>query len=366
MTDERRTRPAGREVVLKSGGREAARTQTSGDGVFRFIDIPPGDYAIAIAREGYAPLEQGGLRVGASELVSVDLKLQPTGAGPRAEKKMEPGPADAVRPVVRPKDDPDARATPLPPGEKVYLPVPERWNLPLPDWDRYGVRGDYPYVSGHWWDPYNQNKLKGDYPVFGKRTFFNFTGVSDSLLEGRNLPTPSGVSTERPGSERFFGRGGALRRRSRRSGPPSISSAATPCSARSTGGSASRRRYSGNFVNLSEYSGVNADVRRQDTRLDHHLGCRRLRREEALRPRPSLRLPVGARRDPGVHLATSAASWPCSRPPASACSARSTRAGSNTTWRSSTCWRRTPTAASTTCTAATSRSTSPTSTSRTS
>ena len=61
----------------------------------------------------------------------------------------------------------------------------------MPDWDRYGIRGDYPYVSGHWWDPYNRNKLKGDYPILGNRTFFVFTGVSDSLLEGRNLPVPA-------------------------------------------------------------------------------------------------------------------------------------------------------------------------------
>ena len=35
---------------------------------------------------------------------------------------------------------------PLAPGEKVFLPVPDRWNLNLPEWDRYGG-GDYPYVT---------------------------------------------------------------------------------------------------------------------------------------------------------------------------------------------------------------------------
>ena len=271
---------AGADVVLKSGGREAARTQTSGDGIFRFIDIAPGDYAIAITREGYAPLEQGGLRVGASELVSVDLKLRPTGTGPEP-KKMEPGPPTPYGRVVRPKDDPNAAATPLPPDEKVYMPVPERWGLPLPDWDRYGVRGDYPYVSGHWWDPFNQNKLKGDYPILGKRTFFNFTGVSDTLLEGRNLPTPSGVSTERPGGEKFFGRGGAY---------APVTSVRTSLDL-FRGDTVFRPidwrvrfapAYSANFVNLSEYNGVNADVRRQDTRLDHHLGVQELFGEKKL------------------------------------------------------------------------------------
>ena len=207
ITDETGRGLPGAQVVLKSGAREAARTTTSGDGVFRFADVAPGEYVLSITRDGYTALDQGGLRVGASEFVTVELKLTRTAPGAPA-KRIDPGPPTKYGTVVRPKDDPNAVATPLPPGEKVYVPVPDRWNLPLPEWERYNVRGDYPYVSGHWWDPYNQNTLKGDYPVLGKRTFFTFTGISDSLIEGRNLPVPSGVSTERPGSERFFGRGG--------------------------------------------------------------------------------------------------------------------------------------------------------------
>ena len=280
VTDERGRGLPGADVILRSGNREVARTQTSGDGVFRFLDVAPGEYVLAITREGYSPLARGGLRVGASEMVTAELKLVPSGAAPEP-KKMDPGPPTPYGTVVRPKADPDAVATPLPPGEKVFLPVPDRWNLPLPEWDRYGERGDYPYVSGHWWDPYNQNRLKGDYPILGKRTFFTFTGVSDSLLEGRDLPVPSGVSTERPGSERFFGRGGIY--------VPVTSVRASfdlfrgdtvfrPIDWRVRFAPA----YSGNFVNLSEYNGVNADVRRKDTRLDHHLGVQELFVEKKL------------------------------------------------------------------------------------
>ena len=77
---------------------------------------------------------------------------------------------------MRPRDATRPEAVPLAPGDKVFVPAPERWNLNLPEWDRYGG-GDYPYVTGHWWDPYHQNRLKGDYPVLGTRTFFTFTGV---------------------------------------------------------------------------------------------------------------------------------------------------------------------------------------------
>jgi hypothetical protein len=55
-------------------------------------------------------------------------------------------------------------------------------------------------------DPYNQNLIKGDLPIFGKDWFFNFTGISDTLAESRTLPTPSGVSAVKPASITVFGK----------------------------------------------------------------------------------------------------------------------------------------------------------------
>jgi hypothetical protein len=261
----------GVDVVLRQGTREVSRATTSGDGSFRILAVAPGEYVIALSREGYASVEQSGLRVAPSELVSVELKMN---GGPPGtiEKRIDPGPPTPYGTVVRPREGRyEGEGVPLQPGDKVFVPVPDRWNLPLPEWERYGARGDYPYVSGHWWDPYNQNRLKGDYPILGQRTFFVFTGVSDSLLEGRNVPVPSGVSTQRPGSERFFGRGGVY--------VPVTAVRATfdlfrgdtvfrPFDWRVRVAPA----FSLNYVNLSEYNGVNADVRRKDTRLDHHVG----------------------------------------------------------------------------------------------
>lgn len=54
-------------------------------------------------------------------------------------------------------------------------------------------------------DPYNQNILKGDFPILGNDTFLVVTGISDSLAESRTVPTPSGPSAARPGSFPFFG-----------------------------------------------------------------------------------------------------------------------------------------------------------------
>jgi hypothetical protein len=49
--------------------------------------------------------------------------------------------------------------------------------------------------------------LKGDYPIIGDDIFLILTGVSDSVVEGRALPTPQGQSRFIPGSDGpFFGR----------------------------------------------------------------------------------------------------------------------------------------------------------------
>ena len=95
-----------------------------------------------------------------------------------------------------------------------FVPVEDRWRIGFPEWDRYGKGhpplDDYPYVEGHWWDPFNQNVLKGDYPLIGQNTFLDLTAESFTLLDARQVPTPATVfeSTARPGQFEFFGRPG--------------------------------------------------------------------------------------------------------------------------------------------------------------
>jgi hypothetical protein len=64
-------------------------------------------------------------------------------------------------------------------------------------------------VKGRWWDPFNRNRLKGDVPVWpsllGPQTFVNLTATSETFFDARRLPTPSDVSSARPGSAQFFG-----------------------------------------------------------------------------------------------------------------------------------------------------------------
>lgn len=77
-----------------------------------------------------------------------------------------------------------------------FVPVPDRWRM---------------FYAGKWYDPYNQNVLKGDLPVFGTPGddwFTEVSVISDTLYEARRLPVPVGfASTKRPGSNNVFGDG---------------------------------------------------------------------------------------------------------------------------------------------------------------
>lgn len=91
---------------------------------------------------------------------------------------------------------------PRPPAEGFSEPiaVPDRWRIV----EALGYKE-------HWWDPYNQNSWKGDKPYRqnGKdKWFFAFTGISDTVMEYRRLPTPvGGQSADRAGAVDTFGEG---------------------------------------------------------------------------------------------------------------------------------------------------------------
>jgi hypothetical protein len=82
-----------------------------------------------------------------------------------------------------------------------FYPVPDRW--------RVGIPGDYVQNTRNdtLFDPYGQNVLKGDYPILDQDKFLVLTATSDTLYEARKLPSASGISTARPGSDDFYGNG---------------------------------------------------------------------------------------------------------------------------------------------------------------
>jgi len=93
-----------------------------------------------------------------------------------------------------------------------FAPIEDRWRIGYPVWDRYNkgqpALDDYPFEFGRLLDPFNQNVLKGDYPIIGQDIFLTTQVTSLSLFEGRQIPTATTPfeSTAREFTRDFFGR----------------------------------------------------------------------------------------------------------------------------------------------------------------
>lgn len=147
-------------------------------------------------------------------------------AAKEEEKKEEekPPPPDVIPEAVVPLGHTGDSAYPTPGAprniiQRETLAVPDRWRIGWPRWDRYGrmkdddpvlmnkTVGDSPYVMGHPLNPFDQNVLKGDFPIKDDDIFVNVTAVSDTFVIQRRLPTPSGVSASTSSAFDFFGDG---------------------------------------------------------------------------------------------------------------------------------------------------------------
>ena len=141
----------------------------------------------------------------------------------------------------------------------------------MPDWDRYGTGANirtFEAVSG-----IRSTEINGKvtFRSFGQQTFLNFTGISDTFLDFRRLPTPSNISSARPGSSDFFGKGQQffldqlfffpfdLFHGDTSFRPSDWRIRITPA-------------VSLNYLNVQERGIVNADVTKGTTRFDAHIG----------------------------------------------------------------------------------------------
>ena len=199
-------------TVTDANGKVTQRTSDA-DGIYRFLSLAPGEYALSISKQGLQTFTRGRINVAPSEVTSAEIVLKRS----MMANGDKPGatPEDAAvtyrelprRPLVASEE----AESEVVPDSLELQPRPDRWDQSDPDYKRYpGSPGESPYVAGRWYDPFNRNKLKGDYPIFGQKTFFNFTGVSFTAFDARRLPTPSGVGSARPSSDAFFGRLGQL------------------------------------------------------------------------------------------------------------------------------------------------------------
>jgi hypothetical protein len=118
-----------------------------------------------------------------------------TGEVQVAQVQRRPGPSQPIPPPPEPPTDPTAVTVPPPEAfPNDFIPVPDRWRI----MENLGV-------NERWYDPYNQNTLKGDRPIFGEDWFINLSAISDTVFEPRSTPVPVGIQSASPGSNDVFG-----------------------------------------------------------------------------------------------------------------------------------------------------------------
>src|SRR6201996_366069 len=224
ITDQGGRLVRGAKIELHSQqSRATFSTTTTGEGIYRLASLPPGDYDVTVTSEGADPVSKPVLvRAAALEVLDfqvtltnppVDASPGPVGVpGPERTAPLPDANVDLNSlPKSRiPEPEPAPSEAPpevVPPEKDNFILEPYRWAVQMPEWQRYPKKGEFPYVTSHWYDPFNRNRLKGDKPIFGQRWFLNLTGESTTQLDVRRLPTPSNVAAEDPGSENFFGKG---------------------------------------------------------------------------------------------------------------------------------------------------------------
>jgi hypothetical protein len=130
---------------------------------------------------------------------------QSSGQQTSGQKPKETGQEQSDRPRLRlPDDKPLGAAGPNRnkkpgPEDADFIIIQDRW--------RAGIPEDPRFRKGSVFDPYHQNVLKGDYPIIGNDIFLDLNFASESFFTARRVPVPSDISSDRPGSQEFFGRG---------------------------------------------------------------------------------------------------------------------------------------------------------------
>lgn len=147
------------------------------------------------------------------------------------------------------------------------LPIPDRWRLGMP--------ANTMRTRGNLWNPYRQNMLKGDYPIIGQSIFLSTLAVSDTLVEGHSVPTPSQVSSRRPGSFDFFGRPDQLVTNQNFIISLELFKGETDFKPREWEVRVTPV-FNLNYANTEENFAVNIDPRRGDDRLDYQLAFQEL------------------------------------------------------------------------------------------
>src|SRR5260370_2219396 len=193
---------------------------TSGEGVFRVFPLPPGQYQLRVQVKDYAPFILPDLALQPNEVLTLEISVVTVAAmearsrlprlpelGPTLSAEAQPSFGTHREFRHRLDSDPayieNISPDTLPPVADVYNTIPNRWALEQPDYRRYSQRGEYIYAKPRWFDPFTPNRFKGDEPIspelLGQQTFLNITDSSESFFDGPRVPSPSNVTSARPG-----------------------------------------------------------------------------------------------------------------------------------------------------------------------
>jgi hypothetical protein len=177
--------------------------------------------------------------------------------------------------VVEPDKDekPEGDAKKLGPERREVL---DRWRYQFPEYDRYGDKGargrDIPFRrNNRWYNPYDRNVLKGDYPVIGNDYFLILSGVSTTGVEILRTPSGNNVSSQDPNSNNFFGRPEKFALGETLQFSFELFKGDTTFRPRSWAIKISPTFSLPNYLNARERGIVNVDVRRGITRTDYQV-----------------------------------------------------------------------------------------------
>ena len=151
----------------------------------------------------------------------------------------------------------------------------DRWRFEFPEYDRYGDAGargrDIPFRKSRWWNPYDRNVLKGDYPIIGDDYFLIVSGVSTTSAEIRRTPSGNNVSSASQNSNYFFGRPESFSISETLQVSIEFFKGQTVFRPRTFALKVSPTFSLPNYLNARENGIVNIDVRRGTNRTDYHV-----------------------------------------------------------------------------------------------
>jgi hypothetical protein len=250
-------------VITNQVTRQIRRVRTNADGNYS-IRLPSGAYRVTLDQPHVAVFDKD-KSYGDFAIVRGDTLENVIIEGKDVELEIRTADAKGED-NLKPKETPDTNQK---------RETPDRWRIHFPEYDRYGDRGargrDIPFRRGRWWDPYNQNVLKGDYPIKGDKLFLILTAVSSTNIEQRRAPTPSDVSSVDPVSGEFFGRPEQLAAAQTLQFSFELFHGDTTFKPRDWAIKISPTFSVPNYLNARENGVVNIDVRRGTNRTDWHV-----------------------------------------------------------------------------------------------